>query len=192
MKLSNSAKAAEKQAEQATGRFSNTLFDWGEAMIFSLLLVVVVFTFFFRLIAVDGTSMVPTLQDRDMMVVSNLGYTPARGDVIVVNKEGFGIGPIVKRVIAVGGDTVDINFATGDVTVNGEVLDEPYINEPTYTAEGTQFPQTVPEGQLFLLGDNRNGSSDSRDPRIGLVDERYVIGHVLGVIFPFTSLGTVE
>ena len=192
MKLSNSAKAAEKQAEQDTGRFSNSLFDWGEAMIFSLLLVVVVFTFFFRLIAVDGTSMVPTLQDRDMMVVSNLGYTPARGDVIVVNKEGFGIGPIVKRVIAVGGDTVDINFATGDVTVNGEVLDEPYINEPTYTAEGTKFPLTVPEGQLFLLGDNRNGSSDSRDPRIGLVDERYVIGHVLGVIFPFTSRGTVE
>ena len=192
MKRSNSANTAEKQAEQDTGRFSNSLFDWSEAMIFSLILVVVVFTFFFRLIAVDGTSMVPTLQDRDMMVVSNLGYTPERGDVIVVNKEDFGIDPIVKRVIAVGGDTVDINFATGDVTVNGQVLDEPYINEPTYTAEGTQFPLTVPDGQLFLLGDNRNGSSDSRDPRIGLVDERYVIGHVLGVIFPFDSLGTVE
>lgn len=127
-----------------------------------------------------------------MMIVSDLGYTPERGDVIVVNKETFSIGPIVKRVIAVGGDTVDINFATGEVFVNGEVLDEPYINEPTYTAEGMEFPLTVPEGQLFLLGDNRNGSSDSRDPRIGLVDERYVIGHVLAVIFPFSSFGVVS
>lgn len=127
-----------------------------------------------------------------MMIVSDLGYNPKRGDVIVVNKETFSIGPIVKRVIAVGGDTVDINFATGEVFVNGEVLDEPYINEPTYTAEGTEFPLTVPEGQLFLLGDNRNGSSDSRDPRIGLVDERYVIGHVLAVIFPFSSFGVVS
>ena len=184
--------APENNAAQDTGRFSNSLFDWCEAMIFSLILVVVVFTFFFRLIAVDGTSMLPTLQDHDMMIVSGLGYTPERGDVIVVNKETFDLGPIVKRVIAVGGDTVDINFATGDVMVNGEVLNEPYLNEPTYTAEGTEFPLTVPEGQLFLMGDNRNGSSDSRDPRIGLVDERYVIGHVLGVIFPFSSFGAVE
>lgn len=192
MKQPNSAPVDTKDQENDTGRFTNGLFDWCEAMIFSLILVVVVFTFFFRLIAVDGTSMLPTLQDHDMMIVSDLGYTPERGDVIVVNKETFDLGPIVKRVIAVGGDTVDINFATGEVFVNGEVLDEPYINEPTYTAEGTEFPLTVPEGQLFLLGDNRNGSSDSRDPRIGLVDERYVIGHILAVIFPFSSFGVVS
>ena len=192
MKQPNSAPVDTKDQENDAGRFTNGLFDWCEAMIFSLILVVVVFTFFFRLIAVDGTSMLPTLQDHDMMIVSDLGYNPKRGDVIVVNKETFSIGPIVKRVIAVGGDTVDINFATGEVFVNGEVLDEPYINEPTYTAEGTEFPLTVPEGQLFLLGDNRNGSSDSRDPRIGLVDERYVIGHVLAVIFPFSSFGVVS
>lgn len=192
MKQPNHAPVDAKEQENDTGRFTNGLFDWSEAMIFSLILVVVVFTFFFRLIAVDGTSMLPTLQDHDMMIVSDLGYNPERGDVIVVNKETFSIGPIVKRVIAVGGDTVDINFASGEVFVNGEVLDEPYIKEPTYTAEGTEFPLTVPEGQLFLLGDNRNGSSDSRDPRIGLVDERYVIGHVLAVIFPFSSFGVVS
>ncbi|MBS5144672.1 MAG: signal peptidase I [Butyricicoccus pullicaecorum] len=178
--------------EEQQGRFSSSLFDWSESIMFSLILVVVIFTFLFRMIAVDGHSMEPTLLDHDMMIVSNLGYTPDRGDVVVVNKETSKYGPLVKRIIAVGGDTVDINFATGDVMVNGEILDEPYINEPTYTAEGTAFPLTVPEGQLFLMGDNRNRSSDSRDPQIGLVDERYVIGHVLGVVFPFHSFGGIQ
>lgn len=178
--------------EEEQGRFSSSLFDWSESIMFSLILVVVVFTFLFRMIAVDGHSMEPTLVDHDMMIVSNLAYAPSRGDVVVVNKESSKYGPLVKRIIAVGGDTVDINFATGDVMVNGEVLDEPYINEPTYTAEGTAFPLTVPEGQLFLMGDNRNRSSDSRDPQIGLVDEQYVIGHVLGVVFPFSSFGGIK
>ncbi len=179
------------QHGEREGRFSSSLFDWSESIAFSLIIVVVVFTFLFRMISVAGSSMVPTLHDHDMMIVSNLGYAPNRGDVVVVNKPSTQYGSIVKRIIAVGGDTVDINFATGDVMVNGEVLDEPYINEPTYTAEGMAFPLTVPEGQLFLMGDNRNGSSDSRDPQIGLVDEHYIIGHVLGVVFPFSSFGGV-
>lgn len=180
----------ENAAEQ-TGRFSNGLFEWGEALIFSLLFVVIVFTFLFRLIGVSGHSMVPTLQDKDIMIVSNLGYTPARGDVVVLNKKSFTYGPIVKRIIAVGGDTVDINFAEGVVSVNGEALDEPYINEPTWEAEGIAFPVTVPEGSVFVMGDNRNASTDSRDPRIGMVDERYIIGHVLAVALPFQSMGKV-
>lgn len=181
-----------KKSETDMGRFSNTLFDWCEAMIFSLVVVVVVFTFFFRLISVDGTSMLPTLHHGDMMIVSGLGYTPKHGDVVVVNKPIADLGPIVKRVIGMGGDTVDIDFATGEVSVNGEMLEEPYINEPTYTPEGMQFPLVVPEGQLFLLGDNRNGSSDSRDPKIGLVDSRYVIGKVRGIVFPLDSFGGVK
>lgn len=181
-----------QKAEEPVGRFSSGLFEWGEALIFSLLLVVIVFTFFFRLIGVSGSSMVPTLHDRDIMVVSNLGYTPARGDVVVLNKKSFDAGPIVKRIIAVGGDSVDINFASGDVYVNGELMDEPYINEPTWTEEGVSFPATVPEGSVFVMGDNRNGSTDSRDTRVGMVDERYIIGHVLAVAFPFNAIGKVE
>lgn len=192
MKQADTGSADGKKLEADAGRFSNSLFDWCEAMIFSLTLVVVVFTFFFRLIAVDGTSMLPTLHHGDMMIVSGLGYTPAHGDIVVVNKETAAFGPVVKRVIGMSGDTIDINFATGDVIVNGQILDEPYINERTYTPEGMQFPLTVPEGQLFLLGDNRNGSSDSRDPRLGLVDVRYVIGKVRGIVFPFESMGGVE
>lgn len=181
-----------QKADEQVGRFSSGLFEWGEALIFSLLLVVIVFTFFFRLIGVSGSSMVPTLHNRDIMVVSNLGYTPARGDVIVLNKKSFDVGPIVKRIIAVGGDSVDINFASGDVYVNGELQDEPYINEPTWTQEGVSFPVTVPEGSVFVMGDNRNESTDSRDTRVGMVDERYIIGHVLAVAFPFDAIGKVE
>ncbi len=187
----NQADPKASEHNEQEGRFSSSLFDWSESIVFSLIIVVVVFTFLFRMISVSGQSMEPTLLDRDMMVVSNLAYAPERGDVVVVNKPTTQFGSIVKRVIAVGGDTVDINFATGDGMVNGEVLDEPYIKEPTYTAEGTAFPLTVPEGQLFLMGDNRNRSNDSRDPQIGLVDERYIIGHVLGVVFPFSSFGGV-
>ena len=92
--------------------------------------------------------------------------------------------PIVKRVIAVEGQTVDIDFAEGIVYVDGEALEEDYIREPTYTAEGTEFPLTVPEGSIFVMGDNRNGSSDSRDYRLGTVDTRYVIGKAAFLIFP--------
>lgn len=185
-------KRSKKKEPSKLGRFSNGLFDWAEALLASLTIVILIFTFVARLTGVAGHSMVPTLSNNDIMVVSDLGYTPARGDVVVVNKTAFEMGPIVKRVIAVGGDTVDINFATGDVTVNGQVLDEPYINERTETDEGTQFPLTVPEGSIFVLGDNRNASSDSRDPRLGCVDERYVIGKALFVLFPFDSFGKVE
>ena len=107
------------------------------------------------------------------------------GDIVILRKDGvFDDDPIVKRVIAVEGQTVDIDFAEGIVYVDGEALEEDYIREPTYTAEGTEFPLTVPEGSIFVMGDNRNGSSDSRDYRLGTVDTRYVIGKAAFLIFP--------
>ena len=115
--------------KKSEGRFSSELFGWGESLMAVLVFFVVVFTFFVRLIGVDGMSMYPTLEDHSIMLVSNLNYTPERGDVVVLRKEGFyNNQPIVKRIIATGGDTVDIDPVTGDVSVNGEVLDEPYIN----------------------------------------------------------------
>ena len=121
-----------------------------------LVFFVVVFTFFVRLIGVDGMSMYPTLEDHSIMLVSNLNYTPERGDVVVLRKEGFyNNQPIVKRIIATGGDTVDIDPVTGDVSVNGEVLDEPYINETIDVLEhmgDLTYPQTVPEGCVFVMG----------------------------------------
>ena len=187
--------ALTEEKKKAEGRFTSELFSWGESLMAVLIFFVVVFTFFVRLIGVDGTSMYPTLQDHSVMLVSNLGYTPKKGDIVVLNKKGFwNDQPIVKRVIATGGDTVDIDPVTGDVIVNGEVLDEPYIFEKINTLErmgDLTYPQTVPEGCIYVLGDNRNGSTDSRWSSLGMVDERYVLGHVLSVVFPFNDFGSV-
>ena len=173
----------QSENKKSEGRFSSELFSWGESLMAVLIFFVVVFTFFVRLIGVDG-------------MVSNLAYTPERGDVVVLRKEGFYRDqPIVKRIIATGGDTVDIDPVTGDVIVNGETLDEPYINEMIDTIEhmgDLTYPQTVPEGCVFVMGDNRNASTDSRDSRLGMVDERYILGHVLSVVFPISDFGTVK
>jgi len=170
----------------------------------SVLAVVVVFTFVIRLIGVDGRSMVPTLQHGDrLMVLNSLLYDDYKyGDVVVLRKESFLQDPIVKRVIATEGQTVDINFATGAVFVDDELLEEDYINELTYLEEGTEFPLTVPEGSIFVMGDNRNHSSDSRDSRLGTVDARYVIGKAVLLAFPgpdydtgkreFSRIGGIE
>jgi len=147
---------------------------------------VLVFTFIARQIGVDGQSMLPTLQDKDrLLILTPFFYKDySRGDIVVLRKETFLESAIVKRVIATEGQTVDIDFVEGVVRVDGEELDEPYINAPTYTPEGVEFPLTVPEGSVFVLGDNRNASSDSRNIRLGTVDERYIIGKAVFLLFP--------
>lgn len=139
--------------------------------------------------------MLPTLHQNDVMVVQELGYTPRHGDVVVLTQEFRGItGPIVKRVIATEGQTVDIDYAAGTVTVDGVVLDEPYINfEPMHAPfYENQSHVTVPQGRIFVMGDNRNHSNDSRDVLLGTVDTRRVIGHVVTVLFPFQDFGLVQ
>ena len=162
------------------------LYEWTQALVGSVLAVVLVFTFLIRLIGVDGHSMVPTLQNGDRLLVlsSLLDHDYEYGDIVVLREESFLEEPIVKRVIATEGQTVDIGFEAGIVYVDGEALDEPYINEPTYMEEGTEFPLTVPEGCIFVMGDNRNHSSDSRDSRLGTVDTRCVLGKAVFLAFP--------
>ena len=106
------------------------------------------------------------------------------GDIVIARKETFDSKPIVKRVIATAGQTVDIDFNLGQVYVDGELLDEDYINDYTYREEGTVFPLTVPEGEVFLMGDNRNHSNDSRDSSLGTVDTRLLIGKAVFLVFP--------
>ena len=173
----------EQKEPQKKGREA---YEWVQALVCSVLAVVVVFTFVIRLIGVDGRSMVPTLQNGDrLMVLNSMLYDDYKyGDIVVLRKETFLHDPIVKRVIATEGQEVDINFSTGAVFVDGELLEEDYINEPTYLEEGTEFPLTVPEGSIFVMGDNRNHSSDSRDSRLGTVDTRYVIGKAVLLAFP--------
>ena len=162
------------------------LYEWVQALVCSVLAVVLLFTFVVRLIGVDGHSMVPTLQDGDRLLVLNSLWDDdyQYGDIVVLRKDTFMEEPIVKRVIATEGQTVDIDFAAGNVYVDGELLEEDYINEPTYVEEGTEFPLTVPEGSIFVMGDNRNHSSDSRSSDLGTVDTRYVIGKAVFLLFP--------
>lgn len=174
----------EQERKTVRGR---DLYEWIQSLVGSVLVVVAIFTFGIRMLGVDGHSMLNTLQHGDrLMVVNPIFYHDYKyGDIVILRKTGvFDNEPIVKRVIATGGQTVDIDFSEGIVYVDGEALEEDYIREPTYTAEGTEFPLTVPEGSIFVMGDNRNGSSDSRDYRLGTVDTRYVIGKAAFLLFP--------
>ena len=134
--------------------------------------------------------MYDTLADGDrLLLVSNLVYTqPKQGDIIVASKDSFRDGEcIIKRVIATEGQVVDIDFMTGTVYVDGEALEEDYLYSGTYNMEGMKFPLTVDEGCIFVMGDNRMVSKDSRDPQIGLIDEREILGKVILRIWPGTG-----
>ena len=192
-KKKQEAQAGQEDASQKKEE-GRDLYEWTQALVCSVLAVVLLFTFVVRLIGVDGHSMVPTLQDGDRLLVLNSLWDSdyEYGDIVVLRKESFLEEPIVKRVIATEGQTVDIDFASGSVYVDGELLEEDYINEPTYVDEGTQFPLAVPEGSIFVMGDNRNHSSDSRSSDLGTVDTRYVIGKAVFLLFPGADETTGE
>ena len=188
------AQEPEKPEEEKTS-FQMDLYFWTQALVMALVALILVFTLVGRVIGVVGNSMVPTLHWNDLLLLRSIGYTPEQGDVVVLRKESFMAEPIVKRVIATGGQHVSIDYATSTVTVDGVELEEPYINEWMGYPIDTDMTITdvvVPEGSIFVMGDNRNNSSDSRHQRLGTVDERYVLGKVLCVIFPFSSFGPVE
>lgn len=176
------------------------LYFWVQALVMVLVGLILACTFLGRVITVDGSSMVPTLHDGDLLLLQSLGYTPKQGDVVVLRKPGFPsppreTAPIVKRVIAVGGQHVRVDYAEGKVYVDGTALEEPYILEPMvdrYNSEMTVLDVTVPEGSIYVMGDNRNNSSDSRHQDLGTVDNRYVLGRALCVMFPFQDFGTVK
>ena len=167
-------------------------FSMLQDLVYMLSIITILFVFFFRLVGVDGSSMYPTFVDRDFLVLeSNVLYRDVQaGDIVVMNVPYFeNEGPIVKRVIATGGQTVDIDFDSGEVYVDGARLDEPYTFEPTYESYGAygvslDYPVTVPEGSIFVMGDNRNHSADSRFAPVGCVDESCVLGKVLLILFP--------
>lgn len=171
------------------------LYFWLQSLILALVSLILLFTFVGRAIAVDGESMLPTLKDKDMMIVQSIGYTPRQGDVVVLMKNSFrdGKSPIVKRVIATGGQTVDIDYSKNAVYVDGVKLEEPYLGEPmVYPGEGSATHIEVPEGSICVLGDNRNNSTDSRRAVIGTVDERCVLGRAVLVIFPVGDFGVIH
>lgn len=173
--------APARNAPQKSWKF---IYEWLDSLVFAFITILLVFTFAFRVVGVSGESMVPTLQNGDWLAVRAVNTSVDRGDIVVITQPNSLNEPLIKRVIAVGGDTLDIDFITGEVFVNGERLDEPYIAEATRRGFDTSFPLTVPEGCLFVMGDNRNNSLDSRSSTIGFIDERYVLGVAEFRFFP--------
>ena len=160
------------------------LFDWVQCLVSALVIGILAFMFIGRMIGVSGSSMYPTLHDTDKLIISNLFYEPEVGDIIVLQTDSFSADPIVKRVIATEGQTVDIDFTNGVVYVDGIALDEPYTYTPTNDRQDFAGEVTVPEGCIFVMGDNRNGSTDSRTKEIGMVDKRCIIGKAYMIVIP--------
>ena len=181
-----------KQNGEEKPGFSKSLVMYLHDLCWMLAVVMILFLIFFRIIVVSGPSMKMTLLDGDyLLLISNLFYRePEKGDVVVVSKQEYDNGkPIVKRVIATEGQIVDMDFANGIVYVDGLPLEEDYINTPTNLDEGSVFPQIVEEDHVFVMGDNRNNSKDSRSLEIGQVDKREVLGKVALLMVPGTDHG---
>ena len=173
------------------------VYDWLEIFVFAASVVLLVFIFIARTAIVQGPSMENTLFEGQALIMSDLFYTPEKGDIIVFQEKQSGyMEPIVKRVIATEGDVVDIDFNTWTVTVNGEKLEETYVKREVGAMvnymDGNDYPYTVPDGKVFVMGDNRNHSIDSRSRTIGAVDERFIIGEVKFRVWPLNKFGTVN
>lgn len=178
--------------------FRQGVYSWLQPLVLALAVLIMLSTFVGRIIGVDGSSMLPTLHDHDMLVLQSIGYTPAQGDIVVLTQRSFSDQPIVKRVIATGGQTVDIDYAANTVTVTDpdgsrHVLDEPYLGEPMRQPSSLSNTHIeVPEGSICVFGDNRNNSTDSRFPSVGTVDQRCVIGRAVLILLPFQRFGVIH
>lgn len=176
------------------------IFDWIEVLVHAIIVVVICFSFIFRIATIDGPSMMNTLIDGERVIITNLFYEPKVGDIVVIsrNKENSvhtmnaSNTPIIKRIIATEGQTVNIDFDAGTVFVDGVAIDEPYTKTPTNRFYDIKFPVTVDEGCVFVLGDNRNDSIDSRDSSIGMIDTRYILGHAVFRVFPLNKMGKID
>ncbi len=173
------------------------LFFWLQALVMALVVLILVFTFVGRIITVDGSSMLPTLHDKDVLLLRSIAYTPDQGDIIVLTKDfsGYTNQPIVKRVIAVGGQTIRIDYEENKVYVDDVALDESYTNDPVMFRPGGKLTIeeiTVPEGHVFVMGDNRNDSADSRHEELGTIDNRYILGKAVMILLPFQNFGSLD
>lgn len=165
------------------------VFEWVEALVFSIVIVVLIFTFLFRVVGVDGRSMEPTLYDGDRLLISNMMYRPKAFDIVVLTDQTSQNKPIIKRIIATEGQTVNIDYSNGDVIVDDKILVEDYVSGPTATRGDVVFPVVVPKDKVFVLGDNRGNSLDSRYSDIGMANISDILGRAFFRIYPFNSIG---
>ena len=176
-----------KEKEEESVTWQKSLLLYLHDLIYLLAVVMVVFMLLFRIVIVSGSSMYSTLWNGDWLLVTGsvLYHEPEAGDIIVASKDSFNDGePIIKRVIATEGQTGDIDFEAGIVYVDGMALEEDYTYTLTNVQEGIVFPITIADGCIFAMGDNRNGSKDSRHPDIGMIDTREILGRAVFLIFP--------
>ena len=177
-----------EKVELNRSKGAGALYDWIKTILITFAIFAFIFLFVFRIVRVDGPSMNSTLENGDMVILTNIFYTPRDGDIVVVSHAAEHEKPIIKRVIATEGQTLQLDYENDRVIVNGVILDEDYINNgitfgsiyPDY-----EIPETIPKGKVFVMGDNRRESKDSRDHRIGLINSEDIIGKAQVLMYPF-------
>ncbi len=200
MDINNDISVSENKPEECSGA-KKELFEWIEVFASVIVVVVLLFTFVFKVATIEGQSMENTLFENEKVVMTNLFYEPSYGDIVVISRNAESVYnpdtnrsdlPIIKRVIATEGQKVYIDFNSGKVFVDDKELNEPYVKTDTNLKYDIEFPVTVPENCVFVMGDNRNNSLDSRSSAIGengMVNTDYILGHVLLRIYPFDKFG---
>ncbi len=182
-------------------KIKKDIFEWLDVAVVSVIFVIVLLTLILRVVNINGESMENTLFSNEKIIISNIFYQPEYGDIVVISRnmenssDEVAKQPLIKRIIATQGQTVDIDFEKGIVYVDGKALVEDYIKTPTNLKYDLQFPITVPEGHVFVMGDNRNGSIDSRSSTIGnngMIDQRYILGKAIYRVWPFSRAGSLE
>ena len=192
--LEDGFNVSDEELQNTKKRPSVVIFEWVQSMINAIVIVILIFTFVVRIINVDGTSMMNTLLDGDKLLVTNYSQNYSYGDVVIISRGTTLEKVLVKRVIATEGQIVDIDSNTGKVSVDNVVLSEEYTKDGLDTfnyTDDVEFPVTVPDGMVFVLGDNRAVSKDSRDSEVGFIDVNNIIGKAQAIIFPYNRIGSV-